>query len=100
MRLFPIMAINRKPVTAKRLIDIRIFDETVPVDWEIVLPHAEATSARNIELSRQRPKIKVARIACTPLSLYSRPLYITGDAPFASAMRLASETSLSRRERP
>ena len=31
-----------------------------------------------------------ARIACTPLSEYSRPVYITGHAPPASAISRAS----------
>ena len=35
------------------------------------------------------------QIAWTPLSLYSRPLYMTGDAPLAAAMRRASETMVS-----
>ena len=33
--------------------------------------------------------VKTARIACTPLSEYSSPVYITGQAPRAAAMRRA-----------
>ena len=55
MRLFAIVAVDRKVAPAEGLTDVRIFDKFPAIDWEIVIFHAEAPATRNIELTGERP---------------------------------------------